>query len=134
MPTRNRSFNTPVAVKKRTSASVSAMNARRRRRWPTLHAFSKGVSGQGSSGVRRLSAPAQQRQDRVRNFHSVRFNGEVAAVEQPHFGIRVVTLERVGTGGGEEWILVAPDHQRRWPMAPEILVQLRVLQDVVAVV
>ena len=54
--------------------------------------------------------------------------------EQMDLGIRIVLLERLGTGGQEKWIVLAPHGQQRRPLRPEILLEFGIERDVTLVV
>src|SRR5215510_15624195 len=117
--------------------------------WPTLG------SGCGMSLYTRLSRPpnfsrtiarmaflqvlstgleGQQIADRRRDLWGMRFKREVPGVEETDDRGRDIALERLGARRKEEWVVLAPHRQQRWPVDTEIFVELRVECDVTGVV
>src|SRR6516165_2559283 len=64
----------------------------------------------------------------------VRFEREVACVQQLDIGAGDVTFEGFGSGGQEERVVAAPDGQQRWLMGAEVVLEPRVEVDVAGVV
>src|SRR6185503_17861869 len=68
------------------------------------------------------------------DFMDVRFEREVAGVEELDLGLRQVALVGLGAGRDEEGIVAAPDGEQRRLALPEILVEGRIERDVGLVV
>ena len=64
---------------------------------------------------------------------AVGFQGEVAGVEQVELQRLQVALVRLGPGGGEDLVVLAPDDQHRRLVLAEVLLPLRVERRVAAV-
>src|SRR5262249_30989310 len=63
------------------------------------------------------------------NLARVRFEGEMAGVEEVDDRMRDVALERFGTGWQEERIVPAPHGEKRRLAGPEILLEGRIERD-----
>ena len=72
--------------------------------------------------------------DGIRNFMSMRFQGEVAGIEETHLGAWVVAFERFGPRSQEERIAVAPDRQRCWLLAAKVFLEFGIEGDIAQVV
>src|SRR5215831_1073658 len=72
--------------------------------------------------------------DGGRDVIAMRFQREMAGVEELHLDLRIVPLERLGAGRKEEGVVLAPDRQDRWALGAEVLLELRVQRDVTRVV
>ena len=86
-----------------------------------------------SSGFHAQSLP-EEGEDRRANLGNVRFEREVAGVEEAHFGVRNVTPVRLGALREKERIVLAPDSQQRGTTAAEILLELRVQRNIACIV
>ena len=64
----------------------------------------------------------------------MRFQGEVAGVEEANKRTRIVPLERLGARRQKEGIVLAPHRQERRLVGPEILLEGRIERDVALVV
>ena len=60
----------------------------------------------------------------------MRFQREVAGIDEPDDRIGNVALERLGTGRQEERIVLSPHSQERRLVSPEVLLKGRVERDV----
>src|SRR5215470_15165385 len=72
--------------------------------------------------------------DGGRDVVAMRFQREMAGVEELHFRLRIVPLERLGAGRQEEGVVLAPDGEDRWALSAKVLLELRVQRDVARVV
>src|SRR5215470_3827342 len=72
--------------------------------------------------------------DRRRDLLSMRFQCEVASIEEADDRIRNVAPERLGTQWQEKGIVLAPDRQEGRPVRPEVVLEGRVKSDIALVV
>ena len=68
-----------------------------------------------------------------RDFVAIRFEGEVACVEQMELPILQVPLVRCCSVGRENLVILAPDDQHGRSMRAEIFLPLRILRRIIAV-
>src|SRR5262245_20566277 len=71
---------------------------------------------------------------RASDFCAMCFEGKMPGVEEDDLGARVVPREGVGPGWEKERIGFAPHGERRWPVGPEIRLELGIQLDVARVV
>src|SRR5262245_35229911 len=64
----------------------------------------------------------------------MRFQGEMAGVEEADDRIGYVPLERLGTGRQEERIVLAPNREEGWLVRAEIFMKGRVQRNIALVV
>src|SRR5262249_43695975 len=57
------------------------------------------------------------------DFAGMRFQGEVSGVEEANNRVRIVALERLGTGRQKEWIVLTPHRQERRPVLAEVFLE-----------
>src|ERR1700747_3199866 len=69
-----------------------------------------------------------------RDFVAVRLERKVTGVEETHFGVRNVALERLRTRRQEEGVVPPPNCQKRRLVLAEIGLECRVERDVALVV
>src|SRR6516164_1783870 len=72
--------------------------------------------------------------DDGRDLWSLAFEREMTRFEQMDLGIRIVLPERLGTGGQEKRIVLAPHGQQRRPLRTEILLEFGIKRDITLVV
>ena len=58
----------------------------------------------------------------------------MACFEQMDFGVRIVPSERLGAGGQEKRIVLAPHGQQWRPLCPEIFLEFGIERDIALVV
>src|SRR4051812_8049499 len=68
------------------------------------------------------------------DFSGVRLQREVPGVEEADIGVRNIALERFGSRGQEERIVLAPHRQQRRLAISEIGVEVRVESDIAGIV
>src|SRR4029450_10786451 len=64
----------------------------------------------------------------------MRFQCEMAGVEEADDSVGNVALEGFGTGRQEERIVLAPDGKERWPLRPEVVVKSGIERYVTCIV
>src|SRR5262249_42710202 len=67
--------------------------------------------------------------DDDRDLWSLAFEREMTRFEQMDLSIRVVLPERLGAGGQEKWIVLAPHGQERRPLRTKIVLELGIESD-----
>src|SRR5712691_4597856 len=72
--------------------------------------------------------------DRNRDLLDMRFQGEMAGVEEADDRTGHVPRERLGTGRQEERIVLAPDREEGWLVRAEIVLEGGVQRDIALVV
>jgi len=65
---------------------------------------------------------------------SVRLQGEVAGFEEMHLRAWVVAFERFGSRRQEERVIVAPNCERRWPLAAKVFLESGIERDVAGII
>ena len=65
----------------------------------------------------------QEIADDLRDFGAVRLQREVAGVEEANLCLRNVALKRLGARRKEEWIVLAPDRQKRRLVRAEVVLE-----------
>src|SRR5262249_12445372 len=73
------------------------------------------------AGVARLSL--QEVTDAFRDFAGMRFQGEVAGVEEANNRARIVALESLGARRQEEWVVPAPHRQEGRLVRAEVFLE-----------
>ena len=61
-------------------------------------------------------------------------NAKWPGVEEADIGVRNIALERFGSRGQEEWVVLAPHRQKRRLVISEIGVEVRVESDIAGIV
>src|SRR5438477_3371661 len=64
----------------------------------------------------------------------MRFQREVTGVVEVYFGVRVIALEGLSARRQKEWVVRAPDCEKRRPIFTEILLELRIERDVAGII
>src|SRR3974390_638518 len=72
--------------------------------------------------------------DDDRDLWSLAFEREMTRFEQMDLGIRIVLPERLGTGGQEKWIVLAPHGQQRRPLRTEIILEFGIERGICLVI
>src|SRR5262249_22245016 len=68
------------------------------------------------------------------DLRSLAFKREMTRIEQMHLGIRNILPERLGAGGQEKRIVLAPYGQQRRALRPGILLEFGIERDVTLIV
>src|SRR6266481_6676310 len=64
----------------------------------------------------------------------MRFEREVAGIEEANYGPGIVTLERLGTSGHKERVVLAPHRQERRLVGSEVFLERRIQRYIALVV
>src|SRR5689334_19564641 len=70
------------------------------------------------SGCQLAKSGRQELANRRSDFRRVRLKCEVAGIEEADDRAGIIAPERLGTGGQEEWIVLAPYGEERRPARP----------------
>src|SRR5262245_45543231 len=97
------------------------------------------LAGSPASACRDERPPAdgvggEELPDRDRDLLAMRFQCEMAGVEEADDRSGHIAFERLGTGRQEERIVPAPDRQQGWLVRSEVLLESGVQRDVALVV
>jgi len=76
------------------------------------------------------NARVQEIANDLRDFVTVRFQGEVAGVKEAHVSVWNVTLERLGARPQEERVVLAPSCQKRRLVLAKIGLEFGIQRDV----
>src|SRR5262249_16884679 len=98
------------------------MGTHRRHRSPCRHSSTCIPPKEAAVAERR----GEEVTDRTRDLLDMRFQGEMAGVEEANDCIGHVPRERLGTGRQEERIVLAPNREEGWLVRAEIVLEGRI--------